>query len=335
MDDIEGQHASEFWPEALWERFEPYVELGGDELAALLDDMIGRDDLVCHTLLAGGKCNTNYRVELSDGSRLVVRIYERDAQACRRDALITELVSASVTVPDLLARRDDGVDGRPVGVFQWVDGVAPWRAFEEGSAETGAQIGYALGETLAAIGPCKRFSHHGLLDAELGYRRRFDSNRQSFLDLISWSLHDGRAAERLGPDLAGRLERYAHAHAHLLDAVEGEQWLVHGDYKLSNVLVRPEGDGWAVSAVLDWEYAYAGTPLNDLAIMLRHEEAFPAGFGEAFARGFRDGGGVLPERWREIARLLDLMSLCGFLNASQQRTRLFDTARELIGRTIQ
>ena len=42
--------------------------------------------------------------------------------------------------------------------------------------------------------------------------------------------------------------------------------LVHNDYKLDNVMLRPEGD--RVEAVLDWEMATIGDPLADLGLTL-------------------------------------------------------------------
>jgi aminoglycoside phosphotransferase (APT) family kinase protein len=42
--------------------------------------------------------------------------------------------------------------------------------------------------------------------------------------------------------------------------------LVHNDYKLDNVMLRPSGDG--VEAVLDWEMATLGDPLADLGLTM-------------------------------------------------------------------
>jgi aminoglycoside phosphotransferase (APT) family kinase protein len=42
--------------------------------------------------------------------------------------------------------------------------------------------------------------------------------------------------------------------------------VVHGDYRLDNLLVRPEH--WDVAAVLDWEMATLGDPLTDVGLLL-------------------------------------------------------------------
>jgi aminoglycoside phosphotransferase (APT) family kinase protein len=46
----------------------------------------------------------------------------------------------------------------------------------------------------------------------------------------------------------------------------GEATLVHNDYKLDNVMMRPSGD--CVEAVLDWEMATLGDPLADVGLTM-------------------------------------------------------------------
>jgi hypothetical protein len=47
--------------------------------------------------------------------------------------------------------------------------------------------------------------------------------------------------------------------------------------------------------------------------MLRFRACQPPGFAEGFVDGYRDAGGQLPERWREISGALDLYALADFL----------------------
>ena len=50
-----------------------------------------------------------------------------------------------------------------------------------------------------------------------------------------------------------------------------EARLVHGDFGAANILVRQVQGAWQVAAVIDWEFAFAGTPLFDLGHFLRYE----------------------------------------------------------------
>jgi aminoglycoside phosphotransferase (APT) family kinase protein len=99
--------------------------------------------------------------------------------------------------------------------------------------------------------------------------------------------------------------------------VRDDRTLVHGDFNGANILLRRGGGDtrWEVAAVLDWEFAMAGTSLFDVANMLRHYKLrFGVGFERPFIGGFQAAGGTLPPRWREIARLLDFMSLVELLS---------------------
>ena len=62
--------------------------------------------------------------------------------------------------------------------------------------------------------------------------------------------------------------------------VSSEGTIVHGDYRLDNVLVDTQ-DGDRITTVLDWEMSTLGDPLTDVAIMLAYQNlalaAGPAG----------------------------------------------------------
>jgi aminoglycoside phosphotransferase (APT) family kinase protein len=61
--------------------------------------------------------------------------------------------------------------------------------------------------------------------------------------------------------------------------------LVHGDFGPNNVLLDPQAA--AVTAVLDWEWAHCGDPVEDLAwcewIIRMHHPAETAALGELWA----------------------------------------------------
>lgn len=89
--------------------------------------------------------------------------------------------------------------------------------------------------------------------------------------------------------------------------------LVHSDYNPKNLLAARQGGRWAVTAVLDWEFAFSGSPLNDIGNMLRPRPAATAGLAAGFVAGYREAGGKLPAGWREISEALDLYALADLL----------------------
>ena len=67
-----------------------------------------------------------------------------------------------------------------------------------------------------------------------------------------------------------------------------EGTLIHGDFRLDNCLVTPEGE---VAAVLDWEISTLGDPLADLGILLAYwseptDDFLPLGDAATTDRGF-------------------------------------------------
>ena len=65
--------------------------------------------------------------------------------------------------------------------------------------------------------------------------------------------------------------------------------------------------------MLDWEFAFSGSPLVDIGNMLRFRDEHPPGFGDGFIGGYRDAGGPLPPDWREVSEALDLYALADLL----------------------
>jgi aminoglycoside phosphotransferase (APT) family kinase protein len=103
-------------------------------------------------------------------------------------------------------------------------------------------------------------------------------------------------------------------HATPADA-EGDGVLVHGDFGPNNTLLDP--GTFQVTAVLDWEFAHLGDPVEDLAwcewiVRMHHPDR--AG---ALGRFFRAYGGPVPS-WP--ARRAAMLARCAALKAFCART---------------
>ena len=78
---------------------------------------------------------------------------------------------------------------------------------------------------------------------------------------------------------------------------ERESVLVHGDYRLDNAVLAPDGD---VRAVLDWELCTVGDPLADVGLTIAYwnELGAAAGRGGALFREPVTAVAGVPERAR-------------------------------------
>jgi len=96
-----------------------------------------------------------------------------------------------------------------------------------------------------------------------------------------------------------------------------EAALVHGDFRNGNLIIGPDG----VRAVLDWELAHLGDPVEDLGWFCVRAWRFGSphragGFGSAedLLAGYRDGGGAEVDletlRWWEVMGTLKWGVMC-------------------------
>lgn len=89
---------------------------------------------------------------------------------------------------------------------------------------------------------------------------------------------------------------------------EAEHHLVHGDYDPANILVNKIDGQWKITEILDWEFAFSGSPLFDVANMLRYAHQMPATFETSFIQGVSTRF-TLPQHWRITTHLLNMISL--------------------------
>ena len=265
--------------------------------------------------LVGGACQDNYRLELSFSTG--------ELQGDRRMALRSD---ARKSLPGSLLRRDEfQVIGAAVAAGVRTP-AARW--FTEGLVRPGAGayfLDWAEGE---AIGrrvvkhPELQAARETLPEALAAELAKIHTvTRTSALDL---DLDRGRPRPGGGGPAAAALV-FARAMADemkephpaielalrwLTDHAPGgeEETLVHGDFRTGNFLVTPQG----LSAVLDWEFARFGDPMEDVGWLCVRDWRFgqlqlPAGglarrerFYEAYARA--SGRAVDPRKvhWWEV-----------------------------------
>lgn len=310
--------------EEAWQR--PYARVRLDR--ADLQRQLGTT--VLHgELLSGGLRNTNYCLQLADAARpVVLRLYTADAAACPREAALMQLLAGRVPVPRVL--RAEPTADPPWSLFEWMDGQRFDHMLVHASTDEVEQACRSAGEVLAAIHAI-RFDGPGFLGPNLEIAEPMG---YAWLTGVRAFFSQPRAHELVGGELADELVRLVDREGWRLAAAWGQARLLHADYKPWNLLVRLTAAGWAISAALDWEFALSGPPLADFGIFLRYAERMPAGYTAGFLDGYRAAGGSVPPDARNLARLIDLVSLWTFLQRAPGDAAMLRDVRPLLVATL-
>jgi aminoglycoside phosphotransferase (APT) family kinase protein len=213
-------------------------------------------------LIEGGRSNLTYA--LSDGtSKWVVRrpplghVLATAHDMKREHRVISALYPTRVPVPrPVLLCEDEAVLGAPFYVMEFVDGT-PYRTADQlaplGPERTRGAV-LSLVDTLVEL--------HAVDPAEVGLA---DFGRpEGFLDrqLRRWGKQLDASRNR---DLPGIDELHAELGRRL--PASPAPAVVHGDYRLDNVLIGTDDQ---IKAILDWEMSTLGDPLTDLGLLVMY-----------------------------------------------------------------
>jgi aminoglycoside phosphotransferase (APT) family kinase protein len=218
-------------------------------------------------LVAGGRSNLTFQVSDQAGERYVLRrpptghLLPTAHDMVREHRIISAMRPAGVPAPPALGLcTDESVNGAPFYVMGFVDGVIA--RDEAGAADSfdlpaRRRAGTSLIETLAQI--------HSVDPDEVGLGDLGRKDGYIARQLRRW---DGnyRASNqsRGGQPLADMDLLHEKLSASIPE--QGPATVVHGDYRMDNVIISP--DGTEILAVLDWELCTLGDPLADLGQLL-------------------------------------------------------------------
>lgn len=282
------------------------------------------------SLLAGGLVNRNLRLRLdAEPCTCVLRLYDREPAACAKEQAVLDLVRSDAPVPDVLyANHEASEDLPPFLVLEYVDGVSLRTLRGMNEIEGVAAASFEAGECLARFSR-HRFPRIGPLDAKLSL---VEGGWLGDMPVTNTTLaeHFMRAPAfggRVDAPLRERVLRFAVEADVRFAELPAQAVLVHGDYNARNLFARRDGDRWRLAAVLDWEFAFAGSVFNDLGNFVRYERPGRPRHEPAFSEGCRAGGLELPSDWMRVARAADLPALLELLGRSSTSS---DVVRELI-----
>jgi aminoglycoside phosphotransferase (APT) family kinase protein len=213
-------------------------------------------------LISGGRSNLTFQAVDSNGLRLVLRrpplghVLESAHDMAREHRIISALAPTTIPVPTPRAFcADPSIIGAPFSVMDFVDGAIV-RDRQDAEREIPEALRPAVGDAMIdVLASLHAVDPDAVGLGELGRRDRY-LERQ----LRRWSRQWETAKSREIP----AVER---VHAVLAAGVPDQQRvaIVHGDYRIDNLVLAPDG---SVAAVLDWELCTLGDPLADIGMLM-------------------------------------------------------------------
>ena len=251
-------------------------------------------------LITGGHSNLTYRVTDNNDRKWVLRrpplghVLEGAHDMVREHRLLSSLDDSDVPVPPVVGLcTDSAINGADFYVTEFVEGYVLRDQDSASDVATGKrpEVGPKLIEALAAI-------HSVDLEAtslaDLGKREDYVARQ-----LRTWLRQFNAMTSR-------KLPVIEEVHDVLTTNIpeQREATLIHGDFRLDNCLVSPQGE---VAAVLDWEISTLGDPLADLGILLAYwsepgDEFLPLGDAATIYGGFSSRQELVTEYGRVTGR---------------------------------
>jgi aminoglycoside phosphotransferase (APT) family kinase protein len=172
----------------------------------------------------------------------------------------------------ILYCADDAIIGTAFFLMSYVEGRVFWEAeMPSSSPAERAQVYDAMNATLARL--------HSFVPAAIGLADYGRGENYVARQIERWS-KQYRASETEAIEDMERLIAWLPAHL----PPEQPPRLVHGDYRLDNLILAP--DAPKIAAVLDWELSTLGDPLADFSYLLMQWHMPPSEAGTGSLVGF-------------------------------------------------
>ena len=214
-------------------------------------------------VIQGGRSNLTYTVTDASGRRVILRrpplhgVLESAHDMGREHRIMSALADTDVPVPVCIGVEPDAaVTGAPFYAMEFVDGevVRDAEAAERHlTPQTRAAAANDLIDVLVRL--------HGVDPDAVGLGDL--ARKEGYIDRQLRRWH--------GQLIAGRTRELpvldeVHARLRADVPVQGPATIVHGDYRLDNLVLDPASG--EVRAVLDWELTTLGDPLADVGLLM-------------------------------------------------------------------
>jgi aminoglycoside phosphotransferase (APT) family kinase protein len=227
-----------------------------------MEERIGElEPPLAFSVVSGGRSNLTFEVTDAQGRKWALRrpplhsVLPSAHDMRREHTVMTALGPTDVPVPQTIGYEpDESVTGAEFYVMEFVEGVVI-RGLDDATSLLGPDERRRAGESLVDV-----LARLHAVDPDAAGLAGF-AKKEDYVarQLHRWHGQLKKGAEREIPVLD---EVYERLRARIPE--QGPATIVHGDYRLDNAVLGPDG---AVRAILDWELCTLGDPLADVGLL--------------------------------------------------------------------
>ena len=281
--------------------------------------------------LSGGFMNANF-LAWDKNQKVVLRVYSTDMYTAQKEFdLLRFLEAHSVSTPRVFANFE--IQGRGVVIMEYLESITLEDKILSGESYD-LSIFEEIGRELGNIHNI-HFERAGFIGPKMKIGTDFD-NFSHFIGLfVDRTLtYLESHTDKLSLETNKRFRKLFEDKWNLVVQSEYIPQLVHCDFNPKNILISKEQKP-KVLGIIDWEFSDSGNGMIDLGNFFRFSYDYPNGARERFLSGYKDANPNLPSDWEAAARLMDLGSMCGFLERREDYQKSFRTARAVVQSTLE
>ncbi len=298
-----------------WEKSHTQHHISSDLIIKMIRSAYPSSTLMSYEIIAGGCANLNIKIKFAKNElNVVLRIYLRDKTSVYREQKIGELLKQTIHVPQIYYIGE--ISNYLFAITEFIPGISLRDLLLGNLLYDMEKIMYKAGSLLANINSYK-FSNSGFFDKNLNILKPI--TRNEYLVFAKDCLKNNNVLSQITSKEIDQINYLLRKYEYLLpDGTEKN--LVHADFEPANIFVEEQNNDWNISGVLDWEFAFSGSILCDVANMLRYAHKMPSIFEKSFLQGLQLNR-KLPDNWRTSIHLLNLLSLLDCLARSDIENR--------------
>lgn len=288
------------------------------------------ETLISSEVIAGGCANLNIKIQLENQNKpLILRAYLRDKDSANREQKLSALLKGHLPVP--LTHYIGEFEGHHFAITEFISGISLRDLLLKCAPHDLTELMSEVGMILSKI-TAYEFSKPGILNHELEV---IPYESSDVIKFAQGCLNDNNVLSVLDPSVIAEIKKAIKQYASSVPT-DYEKHLVHGDFDSANILVDKINGSWVVTCILDWEFAFSGSCLWDVANMLRYAHKMPPEFQNSFIDALQRNGIKLPPDWHTTIHLLNLSSLLDLLKRSDPKDHPHRCAdiRELINHIL-